>query len=181
MMSARGSSPKMPSETVTEPASPPSSVVTFNSMSGPLLRLGGSGRGRRGRRCGGRLFCDLELAGLRRAVGELFLHRVAHRDPAAFDAGHRALHHDQPASGVGPHHLEIERGHPLDPEMAGHLLVFESLARILPATGRAVRAVRDGHAVAGAQAAEIPALHRPRPTLAGGGAGHVYVLADHEV
>jgi len=31
------------------------------------------------------------------------------------------------------------------------------------------------------EAGEIPALHRARPALAGGGAGDIYVLADHEM
>src|SRR5208283_5978564 len=170
MMSARGSSPKMASETVTEPAFLPSRVVTLSSMSRALLRLGRRrivsfrlGCGCRGRRGVG----QLEFAGLRHAVRQLLLHRIAHRDPAALDAGYRALDQNEPALDVGLHHFEIERGHAIDAHVARHFFVLESLAWVLTAAGRADRAMRDGHAVARPQAAEIPALHAAGPALAG--------------
>ena len=102
--------------------------------------------------CFGR-FAHAELAGLRRFLGQLLLHRVAHGDPAALGAGHRALDQDEAALDVGLHDLEIERGDALDAQVARHLLVLEGLARVLTAAGATDRAVRDRHAVRGAQAA----------------------------
>src|SRR5262249_20084594 len=139
-MSARGSRPKIASGSSTEPAALPSSDMTFNSMSRSLLRgrrrafgglLGGRLRLARGRRC--IRLRQTELAGLGRLLRQLPLHGIAQRDPAALGAGHRPLDQDQSALDVGLHHLEIERGDALDPEVAGHLLVLEGLARILPA------------------------------------------------
>src|SRR5215470_10112631 len=156
-MSTRGSRPKMSSETVTPPAALPSTVVTFSSISRALLRF----RSRRRVR-------QPELARLRQILRQRFLHGIAHGDPAAIVAGHRALDQDQATLDVGLHHLEIERGDALDTQVPGHLLVLEGLAGILAAAGRAVRAVRDRHAVGGAKAAEIPPLHRPGETLADG-------------
>src|SRR4051812_6469237 len=98
MRSGRGARPKMASESVTDPASLPSRVVTFISMSHALLRsfcrsgIGLGGRFGRSRR--------LELAGLRQILRRRLLHRVAHRDPAAFGAGHGALDHDEAALDV---------------------------------------------------------------------------------
>src|SRR5580704_8603279 len=177
--SARASSPKIASGTSTDPAAVPSSVVTFNSMSRPLVR--GRLRRRGLRLIGRRGVRQAELARLRRILRQRLLDCVAQRDPAALGARHRALDQDEAAFDVGHHHLEIERGHAVDAHMAGHLLVLERLAGILAATGRAVRAVRDRHAVGGAQAAEVPALHRARETLADRGAGNVHELADDEV
>src|SRR5215813_11597119 len=159
-ISTRGSRPKMSSETVTPPAALPSRVVTFSSISRPLLRF----RSRRG-------LGQPELARLGRLLRQRLLDGVAHGDPAAVVAGHRALDQDQPALDIGLHHFEIERGDAIDTHMAGHLLVLEGLAGILAAAGRAMRAVRDRHAVGGAQAMEIPAFHRPGETLADGRAG----------
>src|SRR6516164_6846989 len=234
MMSARGSSPKMASDNLTEPAFLPSSVVTSSSISLALLRLlaggrlgfalwrGGLGRSRLGcrllarsrfrcwlRRCrslrrlrfsavlggvlgrrwrrlfvrfGGRAgFGQFELARLRRAVRQLLLHRIADHDPAAFDAGHGAFDQDQSARDVGLPHFQIERRDAIDAEMAGHFFILEGLTGILAAAGRTMRAVRDRNAVAGAEPGEIPALHRAGPALAGGGAGDVDKLADHEM
>src|SRR5262245_4757708 len=169
-MSTRGSRPKMSSETVTPPAALPSRVVTFSSISRPLLRF----RGRRG-------LSQPELARLGRLLRQRLLDGVAHGDPAAVVAGHRALDQDQPALDIGLHHFEIERGDAIDTHMAGHLLVLEGLAGILAAAGRAMRAVRDRHAVGGAQAMEIPAFHRPGETLADGRAGDVDELSDNEM
>src|SRR5215472_605251 len=176
-MSTRGSRPKIASDRLTDPASAPSKVVIFNSISRPLFgfRL----RRRRGRRPVA--LRQSELAGLRRILRQRLLHRVAHRDPAALRTRHRALDQDEAALDVGLHHLEIERGDPLVAELAGHLLVLEHLAGVLAVAGRAERAVRHRHAVRRAQAAEIPPLHRAGETLADRGAGHVDELADHEV
>src|SRR5438093_1408565 len=84
------------------PPSLASRVVTFMSMSHALLRSFGSGscfrlgrRLSRGRR--------LELAGLGQVLRRRLLHGVAHRDPAALGAGHRALDHDEAALDVGLH------------------------------------------------------------------------------
>src|SRR5215510_4137151 len=169
-MSIRGSRPKMSSETVTPPAALPSRVVTFSSISRALLRF----RSRRG-------LGQPELARLGRLLRQRLLDGIAHSDPAAIVAGHSALDQNEPALDVGLHHLEIERGDAIDAHVAGHLLVLEGLARILAAAGRAMRAVRDRHAVGGAQAAEIPALHRAGKALADGGAGDVDELPDNEM
>src|SRR5262247_2977458 len=172
--SARGSRPKIASDSSTEPAALPSRVVTFSSMSRSLS-------GRRLRRCLalGRRSGAAFVA--RQAEFSRLLHGVAHRDPTTLSARHCALDQDEAARDVGLHHLEIERGHALDTQVAGHLLALEGLARVLAAAGRPMRAMRDRHAVRGAQAAEIPALHRPRKTLADRCAGHVDILADHEM
>src|SRR5262245_41524754 len=148
MRSVRGVSPKIASDSSTEPAASPASVVTFSSMSRSLgrRRFGRRGALRRHRRFA---FATRqpELAGLRHRIGQPLLHGIAHGDPAALGARHRAFHQDEAALDVGLHHLEIERGDTLDAEMAGHLLVLEGLARVLATAGRAVRAVRDRHAV----------------------------------
>src|SRR5262245_15175871 len=181
--SVRGSRPKIASDSSTEPAALPSRVVTFSSMSRSL-------RGRRlrrrlalGRR--GRAFAlaarQAEFARLRHAVGQPLLHGVAHRDPAALVARHRALDQDEAARDIGLHHFQIERGHALDTQVAGHLLALEGLARVLAAASRPMRTMRDRHAMRGAQAAEVPALHRPGKTLADRRAGHVDILADDKM
>src|SRR5229473_3062249 len=183
-MSGRGSRPKMASGSSTEPAASPSSDMTFSSMSrallcGRLRAFGGLVVGSLGRaRLGGR---QPELAGLRRFLRELLLHGIAQRDPAALGAGDRALDQNEAALDVGLHHLEIERGDAIDAHMAGHLLVLEGLARVLPAAGRADRAVRDRHAVRSAQTTEIPALHAAGKAFADRGAGDVDELADDEM
>src|SRR5277367_931659 len=173
MMSLRGSRPKIPSESWTEPAALPSRVVTFSSISHALLL------GRRFR-C---LFAarDLELAGLRRFLRQRLLDGVTHRDPSALGAGNGALDQDQAALDVGLHHAQIERGDAIDAHMAGHLLVLPGLAGVLTATGRTDRAMRDRHTVGGAQTAEIPALHAAGKTLADRSAGDVDELADDEM
>src|SRR4051812_26021906 len=130
MRSWRGSRPKIASDKVTEPASLPSSVVIFISM---LCALPGwSGGLGSSRRNGAARFA--ELAGLRRFLGKRLLHGIAHDDPAALGARHRALDHDQAAIDIGLHDAQIERGHFVDAHMAGHLLVLEGLAGILTAT-----------------------------------------------
>src|SRR5664279_5585287 len=184
-MSLRGSRPKIASGKLTEPASLPSIVVIFISMS-RALRRGGSGcRSLLGGRLGVGLrlggFRQAELAGLGRILVRLLLHRVAYGNPAGFGAGHRALDHDEAARDVGLHHLEIERGYPVDTHVAGHLLILESLAGVLPAAGAADRAMRDRHAVRGAQAREIPPLHAAGKALADRGAADVDELPDGKV
>src|SRR3984885_6261176 len=132
MMSLRGSRPKISSESCTEPAALPSSVVTFNSIShAPLL-------GRRfGRYC---LFAaavsQTELARLRRVFRQCLLHRIAHRDPSALGAGNGTFDQDKATCDIGLHHTQIERGDAVDTHVTGHLLVLEGLAGILPAAGR---------------------------------------------
>src|ERR1700704_1942938 len=150
MMSLRGSRPKISSESWTEPADLPSSVVTFNSISRPPLL----GRSRRS------LFAaaigQAELARLRRVFRQRLLHGIAHRNPSALGAGNGALDQDQAALNVGLHHAQIERGDAIDAHMPGHLLVLEGLAGILASTGRTDRTVRYRHTMGGAKAAEIP-------------------------
>src|SRR3984957_19371775 len=128
--SARGSRPKMPSDTVTDPALLPSSEVTFNSMSRALHGIGGGFLVlcRRHRR---RIVGKLEFSGLWHAGRQPLLHGIAPGQPTAVDAGHGAFDQDKTARHVGLHHFQIERSHPLDAEMAGHLFVLEGLARIL--------------------------------------------------
>src|SRR5258707_14829238 len=137
-MSARASSPKIASGRSTEPAAVPSSIVTFNSMSRPLVR----GRSRRRGRVR-----QPELARHRCILRRRLLDRIAQGDPSALGARHRALDQDEAALDVGHHHLEIERGHAVDAHVTRHLLFLEGLARILAAAGRTVGTVRDRHAV----------------------------------
>src|ERR1700730_17869353 len=160
----------MASESSTEPASLPSSVVIFNFISHALL-LGG-------RRISGSGFvtasvCNLELARLRRVLRKRLFHRIAHRDPAALGAGNGAFDQDQAALNVSLHHAQIERGDAIDTHVPGHLLVLEGLAGILASAGRTDRAMRYRDTVGGAQAAEIPALDAAREALAHRGAGDV--------
>src|ERR1700742_1259104 len=171
MMSLRGSRPKISSDSWTEPASLPSRVVTFSSISHTLL-LGRRFRG---------LLGNLELAGLRSFLRQRLLHRVAHRDPAALGAGNGAFDQDQTAFDVGLDHAQIERGDAIDTHVTGHLLVLEGLAGVLTAAGRTDRAMRHRNTVGGAQGAEIPALHAAGKTLADRGAGDVDELADDKV
>src|SRR5580765_174083 len=143
MISLRGSRPKISSESWTEPASLPSRVVTFSSISralllGRWLSLLGATR-------------DLELAGLRSFLRQRLLHSVAHSDPAALGAGNGALDEDQTALDVGLHHTQIERGDAIDTHMSGHLLVLEGLAGILTSAGRTDRTMRHRHTVRGPQ------------------------------
>src|SRR3982074_1081434 len=172
MMSLRGSRPKMASESWTEPASLPSRVVTFSSISRALLL---------GRRLGLLATDNPELAGLRRFLRQRLLDGVAHRNPSALGAGNGAFDEDQAALDVGLHHTQIERGDAIDTHVTGHLLVLEGLAGVLASAGRTDRTMRYRHAVGGAQAAEIPALDAAGKTLADRGAGDIDELADHEM
>src|SRR5687768_1470734 len=110
MRSARGSSPKIASDSWTDPEDLPSKDMTFSSMSRALLLDLGAGR----RRLLGAGLGQTELAGLRRVLGQRLLHGVAHRDPAALGAGHRTLDQDEAALDVGLHDLEVERGDAID-------------------------------------------------------------------
>src|ERR1700753_4119254 len=171
-MSFRGSRPKISSESWTEPASLPSRVVTFNSISHALL-LGG--RIRRLLAAG-----DLELAGLGSLLRQRLLDGVPHRNPSALRAGNGAFDEDQAARDIGLDHTQIERGDTIDTHVARHLLVLEGLARVLPTAGRTDRAVRDRNTVRGAQTTEIPTLDATGEDLASGCAGAIADLPAHE-
>src|SRR5471032_1428155 len=177
MRSLRGSRPKISSESSTEPASLPSSVVIFNFISHALL-LGG-------RRFGGSSFFtairQLELAGLRRVFRQRLLHGIAHRDPSALGAGNGAFDEDQAARDVGLHYAQIERGDAIDAHVTGHLLVLERLAGVLPAAGRTDRTMRYRDAVGGAKTAEIPALDAAGKTFTDRRARDIDELSDHEM
>src|SRR5258705_11826149 len=170
MISARGSRPKMASESWTEPACLPSRVLTFSCICRALLL---------GRRFRSLLARDLELAGLRSFLRQRLLDGVAHCDPPALGAGNGAFDQDQAALNVGLHHAQIERGDTIDAHVAGHLLVLEGLAGILTSAGRTDRAMRYRDTMGGAQAAEIPALHAAGKALADRVAADVDELADH--
>src|SRR5438132_13484297 len=103
MMSARGSRPKIASESWTEPASLPSRVVTFSSISRALLL---------GRSLSLLTAGDLELAGLRSILRQRLLHGVAHRDPAALGTGTGAFDEDHAALHAALPHPPLERAHP---------------------------------------------------------------------
>src|SRR5690349_17217132 len=190
MISVRGSSPNIASGSWTDPASLPSRVVIFISMSRALLR-GGSGRLGRGNlgririgfRCGLCLsaFADAELAGLRGLLWQLSLDRVAYRHPAALGARNSAFDQNETAIDVGLHDLEIQRGNTRDAEMARHLLVLEGLAGILTAAGAADGTVRDRNAVRRPQPAEIPSLHTTGEALADSDAADIDELAGHKM
>src|ERR1700710_2205796 len=97
----------MASDSSTEPASLPSSVVIFNFISHALL-LGG-------RRISGSSFVtatvrNLELARLGRILRQRLFHRIAHRDPAALGAGNGAFNQDQAALNVGLYDTQVKRG-----------------------------------------------------------------------
>src|SRR5262249_33572212 len=115
---------------------------------------------------------DAELAGLRRFFRQGLLDGLAHRDPAALGARHAAFDENETARNITLLDLEIERGNAIDADLARHLLVLERTSRVLTAAGGTDRAVRDGDAMRGAQAAEVPPLHAARIALANRGAGH---------
>src|ERR1700743_1805741 len=175
MMSLRGSRPAISSESWTEPAALPSSVVTVNSIShAPLL-------GRRSCCLLAAALDQAELARLRRFLRQCLLDGIAHRDPSALGAGNGALDEDQAALNVGLHDAQIERGDAIDAHVTRHLLVLEALARSLTSAGRTDRTMRYRHTVGGAKAAEIPALHAAGKALADRSTGDVDELADDEV
>src|SRR5919106_5202597 len=138
------------------PASWRSSVVTAISivslLATGLLRGRGLGAalGRRRRLHGP------GAARIRGVLGQRPLDRIGHPHVAAAGARHRALDQDQTSLGVDPDHLEVLHRDPPVTHVAGHLLTLEHLAGILALAGRAVRAMGDRDAVAGAQAFEAP-------------------------
>src|SRR5206468_8468306 len=101
MMSWRGSRPKMASESWTEPASLPSRVVTFNSISRTLLLGRSLGFATR----------NLELAGLRSFLWQRLLDGVSHTDPAALGAGNGAFDGDQATLDLGLADARVKRAH----------------------------------------------------------------------
>src|SRR6185295_5046170 len=117
----------------------------------------------------------------RRRVMTRQLDRVGDGQPAALVARNRALDEQQAADRVGANDLEILLGAIARAHVAGHLLVLENLARVLPLSGRTVRAVRDRNTVGRAETAEAPALHRAGEALAQSDAGNVDHLAGHEM
>src|SRR5262249_18088147 len=182
-MSALGSRPKIASGSSIEPAALPSSDTILSSMSGALLVGRFAFFGGRGLRFsgGGRRLPQAGPSGPWGLPLPLLLHPARQCDPAAVGARHRAFDQDEAAPDVGLHHLEIERGDALDSHVTWHFLVLEGLAGILAAAGGTDRAVRDRHAVRGAQPAEVPALHATREAFADRGPGHVDKLPDDEV
>src|SRR5665213_1119023 len=173
--SARGSRPKMSSFSSTSPADLLSRLRTFVFISGLCSRF------RRhffGQRCG---LLALRNRTRHRRILVRLLDGVAHHHPAALGARHRAAHHDEAALDIDFRDFEILRCDVLVAVMAVHLLVLESLARILTAARAAQRAVGDRHAVRRFKAAEIPALHGAGETTADGDACDVHFLAGHEM
>src|ERR1700722_1749387 len=171
--SARGSSPNMASLSSKEPEAEPSIDVMSNFMASlSLCRFG---------RWGARFGVNAELTGQRRILRQRLLHRIAHRNPAPRVPRHRARDQNEAAIGVGADDAKVLRRHPIRSHMAGHLLVLPGLPRILAATGRAMRTMRDRHAVGGAQAAEVPALHRAGETLADRHTRDIDILSNGEV
>src|SRR3954447_5916792 len=106
--SLRGTRPKISSESSTEPASLPSSVVIFSFISRTLLP--GGRRFGRSSSFFTATIGNLELARLRRVLRQRLLHRIAHRNPAAFGAGNGAFDEDQATLDVGLHHTQVKRG-----------------------------------------------------------------------
>src|ERR1700722_3705202 len=173
--SVRGSSPNMSSLSSSEPADEPSSDVMSNFMASlSLCRFG-----RWGARA--RFGMNAELSGERRILRQRLLHRVAHRDPTSGVPRHSALDQNEAALGICANDTKVLRRHAISSHMAGHLLVLPGLARILAATGRAMRTMRNRHTVGGTQATEVPALHRAGETLADRHARDVDILPDGEV
>ena len=123
----------------------------------------------------------LKDARLRRALRQLALHRVTHRDPAALDARNRALDQDQAALDVGLDHDDVLRGDALDTQWPGIFLFLNTLPGSWRLPVEPIERCDDRHAVGGAQAAEVPALHAAGEALADRGAGHVHELAGHEM
>jgi hypothetical protein len=95
--------------------------------------------------------------------------------------GYRALDEQQAADRIGTHDFKVLLGAVARTHVAGHFLVLEHAARVLPVAGGAVRAVRHRHAVGGAKTAEAPALHRAGEALALGHAADVDHLASDEM
>src|SRR5438093_6176542 len=134
MRSTRGSRPKISSLSSISPADLLSRLRTF-VFTGSALRLFFGNRGRRTVR----LFRLLHRTGRLRLLRERALDRVPYHDPAAFAAGNRAAHHDQPAFDIHLSHFKILRGHAIGTVMTMHFFILEGFARILSAT-RATKA-----------------------------------------
>src|SRR4051812_44186212 len=95
-------------------------------------------RGTFGRSLGGSVvFVLADSGGIGRRIRPGDLDRVLDQQPAALVARDRALDEQQAALGVGADDLEILLGAVLGTHVAGHLLVLEDSARILPLAGRA--------------------------------------------
>jgi hypothetical protein len=109
------------------------------------------------------------------------LHGVAELDEGPLGAGDGATDQDQAPLHVHPPDGEVQRGDGLDPEVAGHLLALEGLARVLALAGGAVGPVGDADPVGGPHAAEVPALHGALETLADRDPGDIDLLAGDEV
>src|SRR4051794_17107827 len=121
-MSVRGVAAKISSGKSTEPALALSKVVISTCIAASSAR---------------------EASRIGRVIRALALHRVAHQHELALRAGDRALDHQQTLLGIDRCHLEIERRHPLDTQMARHLLVLEGAPRVLTVTGRTMASMAD--------------------------------------
>ena len=96
-MSARGSRPKISSDSaIAPPAAVERGDLEFHHSASFALGRGRSlGRSRR------RRALHADLPGIGSVLRQRPLDRVAHLDPAALGAGNRALDHDQAALDVG--------------------------------------------------------------------------------
>src|SRR5690349_23750502 len=171
-MSRRTGAPNTASASSISPTALLSRFLTETFIS-RALRLGGLGRGCRGR--GLTLRLERRREWQLRALGELLaLGGVAHEDKIALEAGDRALDHDQAALTVGRDDLEVLCGDAHVAHVAGHALVLEDLTGVLALAGRAVAAMRDRDAVARAQAAEVMPLHDALVAAPDADASHVH-------
>jgi hypothetical protein len=109
------------------------------------------------------------------------LRGIAHFNPAAFGAGHCTTDKQKSAVGIDADDLQILNRDALVTKVAGHLLTFEDFTRILALTGRTVRTVGDRDTMRGAEAAEVPALHRAGEALTNADASDINLLAWDEV
>ena len=154
-------------------SSPPVSASAAGALLGRRL-------GRRfGAGCAGLLDTAPGVGSALAAAAFLTASRIFTKPPSV--PGNRALDKNKTALHIHAEHGQIEGGDVVLAQVASHLLALEDLARVLALAGRAVRAVRYRDAVGGAQAAEVPALHRAGEALADGDAGYVHLLARHEV
>src|SRR5690348_12153560 len=100
---------------------------------------------------------------LRRCLG-----RGLHDDVAAVGAGHGALHEQQPALGIDPHHRELLYGALDVPVLTRHPLARKHATGILGHADRARRVVRQRIAMRGAIRAEVmTADHARKPATLG--------------
>ena len=98
--SVRGSSPKIVSESVTEPGlfAVERGDFHFHDYAPSFVSFGRGGFGSRSRRT---VRGFTELAGLRRILRQRLLDGVTHHDPTALGARHRAFDEDQAALDIG--------------------------------------------------------------------------------